>query len=57
MQRVSGWCELIEWCHKTHHFRADVPSIARYIRLPALRDSACWSVKRQQKLQFEWYRG
>ena len=29
----------------------------RFPRLPALRDSACQSVKRQRKLQFEWYRG
>ena len=32
-------------------------AVARCLRLPALRDSACWSVKGQRKLQFEWYRG
>jgi len=57
-QRVSGWCEPIERCHKTHHFRAEVLKLyARCLRLPALRDSACWSAKRQRLLQFEWYRG
>ncbi len=30
-KRVSGWCKLMEWCHKTHHFRAEVPSICQVL--------------------------
>ena len=29
----------------------------RCLRVPALRDSACWSVKGRQQPQVEWYRG
>ena len=32
-------------------------ALLRFSRLPALRDSACWSVKWRLRPQFEWYRG
>ena len=46
-QRVGIWCEPINPFLSTHPFRAGElnPKHSRFSRLPALRDSACWSVK------------
>ena len=46
-QRVGGWCEPTNCFLSTHPFRAGElnPKHSRFSRLPALRDSACWSVK------------
>ena len=57
LQRVGVWCEPMVADPRPIPSEPETETFSRLSRIPALRDSACQSVKGQQLLQFEWYRG